>query len=82
MPIELQLILAGAAGSIVHEVVSDGSLKMPFLRDGQFYLGFLGGIVIGSFVGFLVDNNAVTALLAGYVGVSSIKKLLPPVLIP
>ncbi len=77
MPIEVQLILAGAIGSLAHDLVKENKLAMPRLSDGCLYLGFIGGMVVGAFVGFLVDNNMITALLAGYVGTSAIKHLLP-----
>ncbi len=79
MPYEVSLLLAGAAGSLVHEVVVDGSVRLPYLDGGRFYLGFFGGMIIGAFVGLLVDNNLLTALFAGYTGVSTIKHLLPEV---
>ena len=77
MPIELQLILAGAVGALAKDIVSDGCVQLPFLKDGKWFLGFFGGIIIGAFVGFVVDHSPLTAGLAGYVGVSAITHLLP-----
>ena len=78
MPIELQLILAGAVGAFAKDVVNDGCVQLPFLKDGKWFLGFIGGVIIGAFVGFVVDHSPLTAALSGYVGVSAISHLLPP----
>ena len=78
MPFNLQLILAGSVGALAKDLVVDGSVQLPFLKDGKWYLGFLGGMIIGAFVGYIVDNSPLTAALSGYVGVSAIAQLLPP----
>ena len=70
-------MLFGAAGAFVRSLIKDGSLSLPYISDRSLKLGFVGGMIIGAFVGFLVDHSALTALLAGYVGTSSISHLLP-----
>ncbi len=52
---------------------------MPFIKDGYFYLGFIGGMIVGAFVGYAVDHSPLTAALGGYVGTSAILHLLPTV---
>ena len=79
MPIELSFLLAGAFGAIAKDIVQDGCLKLPFLKDGDLVLGFIGGALVGAFVGFAVDNSILTAVLSGYVGTSAIQHLLPSV---
>ena len=70
-------LVAGALGALVKDCVKDGKIQLPFFQDGFFYMGFLGGMVIGAFVGWVVDSNLITATLAGYVGTSAISHLLP-----
>ncbi len=72
------LCLAGAFGSLAKDVLQDGRVQLPFMRDGYFYLGFIGGMIVGAFVGFAVDHSPLTAALGGYVGTSAIVHLLPP----
>ncbi len=77
MPDWILLLLGGAFGSIARDIVIDGRLKLPFLKDGDLVLGFVGGAFVGSFVGFSVDHSVLTAVLSGYVGTSAIRHLLP-----
>ncbi len=73
------LLLAGALGAIAKDIVQDGRLKLPSIKDGDLVLGFIGGALVGSFVGIAVDHSVLTACLSGYVGTSTIQHLLPPV---
>lgn len=79
MPIELALILAGACGAIAKDIVQDGCLQLPQKDGDKLVLGFIGGAIVGAFVGFAVDHSVLTAVLSGYVGTSAIQHLLPPV---
>jgi len=81
MPIELALLLAGACGAIAKDVVQDGCLQLPHIEGDKIVLGFIGGALVGAFVGFAVDHSVLTATLSGYVGTSAIQHLLPPVVI-
>lgn len=74
----LLYFVAGGLGSFVHLIVSDGKLQMPYFHDGYIVLGFLGGIIIGGFVGYAVDQNFLSAAMGGYVGISALTKILPP----
>jgi hypothetical protein len=76
------LLLAGALGALVKDVVQDGKLSLPKFKEGDLILGCLGGMLIGAFVGFAVDHSLLTAALSGYVGTSAIKHLLPPDSVP
>ncbi len=71
------LLLGGAFGAIAKDVVQDGRLKLPSIKDGDLILGFIGGAFVGAFVGYAVDHNVLTACLSGYVGTSAIQHLLP-----
>lgn len=78
MPLDLALILAGACGAIAKDIVSDGKLKLPSINNDDLVLGFIGGAIVGAFVGWAVDHSILTAALSGYVGSSAIQHLLPP----
>lgn len=70
------LFVAGAAGALAKDIIQDNSLKLPKRIDGELSLGFLGGLITGGMVGYLVDGNPVTAFLAGYAGTAMIGNLL------
>ena len=71
-------LVAGAFGALVKDIVQDGKISLPKLKDGDIILGCFGGMIIGAFVGIAVDSSFLTAALSGYVGTSAIKHLLPP----
>lgn len=71
------LLLAGAVGSLVKEILEKGRLKLPRLIQGELDLGIFGGMFIGAFVGAMVDGSYVTAAMAGFVGFSAIQSLMP-----
>lgn len=76
-PIELiKALLGGAVGSLAKDCLQDGVLCLPYKEDGKLYMGFIGGIVIGAFVGLIVDGSFTTAALAGYTGTSLITNLI------
>lgn len=69
--------IAGGVGALVKEIVEDNSLKLPNFKDGNFQMGFLGSLVIGVFVGYVIDGGILEAALAGFTGFSVIQSLLP-----
>ena len=76
---EMLLIIcfvAGAAGALAKDILQDNSLVLPRIVNGNFSLGFLGGMVTGGLAGYLIDGNPTTAFLAGYAGTSVIENLL------
>jgi len=72
----LFLFLAGACGSLAKDIVIDGKLQLPKIVDDALILGFIGGMVVGGFVGMIVDGSMVTAAMGGYVGISVIENLI------
>ena len=70
------LFLAGAFGSLVKDLVIDGKLTLPKIIDGDLILGFIGGMIVGAFVGYVVDGSMLTAMMGGFVGISVIENLL------
>ncbi len=77
LPDTLILFLAGGLGAIIRDVLIDGKLVLPKVEDGSLLLGFLGGVVIGAFAGYVVDNNPLTACLGGFSGYEIISNLIP-----
>jgi len=71
------LALAGGLGALVKDVVKDNKLIMPCYKDGSILLGFVGGVIIGAAVGYLVDQNAMTAFFSGYAGTQMLHSLMP-----
>lgn len=72
----LVLILAGAVGALVKDILEDGRISLPKKVNSDLILGFIGSMIVGAFIGFVVDNNPVTAGLAGYVGKAILEKLV------
>ena len=72
----LILFLAGAFGSLAKDILEDNELKLPKKTDGNFYLGFLGGMITGGLAGYFVDGQVSTAFMAGYAGTGLIGNLL------
>lgn len=70
------LILAGAIGAFVKDVVVDNKLTLPKYDNGSIALGFLGGVIIGASVGYLVDQNPTTAFFSGYAGSQILESLV------
>lgn len=71
------LIMAGAAGAMVKDLVKDNKLILPKYHDGCLLMGFLGGMVIGAAVGYVVDQNPTTAFFSGYAGSQMLAAFVP-----
>lgn len=70
------LIIAGACGALVKDLIEDGALQIPFRKDGKFYLGFFSSMIIGAFAGYAIDGGLLTAAMGGFMGSSTIAALL------
>ena len=70
------LVMSGAFGAVVKDLVQDNKLVLPKIQDGCLVLGFIGGMIIGAGVGYAVDNDPVTAFLGGYAGSQLIEQLI------
>jgi len=70
------LMLAGAAGAIVREILRDNSLALPKKINGKLFLGFIGSAIVGGFVGYFIDGSYFTAAMGGYVGISAFENLI------
>lgn len=71
------LFLSGAAGALAKDVFKDNKLVMPKFEDGALILGFVGGLIVGGCVGYLVDGQPATAFLGGFAGYQILESLLP-----
>jgi len=74
----LIFFIAGACGALVKDIIRDNKIKLPKKVNGEFSLGFLGGMMIGGVSGILADKDPVNAFLAGYTGASVIENLIVP----
>ena len=71
------LAIAGGLGALVKDVVKDNRLILPKYEDGSILLGFIGGVIIGAAVGYLVDQSPATAFFSGYAGYQILESLVP-----
>lgn len=69
------LALCGACGAFVKDIFKDNYITLPCFKAGKFYLGCIGGIIIGAVAGLVADNNPLTAFLAGFAGYQLIEGL-------
>lgn len=72
----LLLFVFGALGALVKDIVLDNKLVLPKLCNGEISLGFVGGVLSGAMIGYLVDNNLTTAFFSGYAGTAIFEQLL------
>ena len=70
------LLLAGAFGALIKEILDDNKLKLPKKIDGELALGFLGSLIVGAFAGWAIDGSLLTAAMAGFSGFAVIGKLV------
>jgi len=71
----IRVAAGGAFGALAKDIFVDGCLQLPVVKDKKIYLGFIGGLLIGAFVGISIDGTFITALTAGFTGASIITKL-------
>jgi fluoride ion exporter CrcB/FEX len=72
----ITVAIGGAVGALAKDCIEDNAIMLPHVQDGKLFLGFIGAIIVGSFVGMAFDGNFVTAALAGYTGKSVLENLL------
>lgn len=69
--------IAGAIGALAKDIFKDNRLQLPRIEKQTLVLGFLGGALVGAYIGFVTDRTFLTSALAGWVGVDAIRDLLP-----
>ena len=70
------LFFMGAMGALVKDILKDNRLVLPKKEKGELYLGCIGGMIIGAFAGYLVDNDPITDFLGGVGGTQLIENLV------
>jgi hypothetical protein len=58
--------LFGFLGALIKDLFEDNTLELPKIKDGKLYLGGIGGLIIGTVVAYLIDQNILLAFLAGF----------------
>jgi len=71
------LLAAGGGGALAKEILKDNCLTLPRIKNGELALGFVGAVIVGAFIGLMVDHSPLTAFFAGYTGFSAISHLIP-----
>lgn len=75
------LFIVGALGAITADILGDNALKMPSFSEKTFYLGFVGGAILGGIAGILIDGSYFTAMMGGFMGKEIIGKLANKVIL-
>ena len=70
------LFFLGALGALIRDITDDDGLQLPTLTQGKFYLGFVGGMIIGGVAGMISGDSLLGALTAGFAGYSVIVSAL------
>jgi len=61
-------VLAGAIGGFVNAVVSSDAFVLPSYSGRKIFWASLKSVIIGAFVGFVVNTHPVFSALMGYSG--------------
>lgn len=72
----LMLLMAGALGALIKEILQDNKVKLPKIISGELDLGFLGSMIIGAFAGYAIDGGFLTAAMGGFSGLAVIENLM------
>ena len=70
------IFLAGMGGAFVADILKDNCIELPKKIDGKFFLGSLGGFLIGGIAGVTIDGSLLTAFMAGFMGKEVITRLI------
>jgi hypothetical protein len=60
--------IVGALGAIISDILGDGYLELPKVSDRKFYPGFIGGLIIGTTIGYLIDQSLLLSFSMAYIG--------------
>jgi len=67
-------ILCGAIGGFVHSILHD-EILFPQFRGGKVFLGFVRPVLLGAFVGFLLDTHPVVSAVGGFVALDILRAI-------
>lgn len=68
----------GALGALVRDVLDDGVLQLPRIKDGIVILGCFGGFLLGGAAGLLTGGNLLLEFTAGFTGYAVLAALASP----
>lgn len=73
-----QHVIAGTIGGLIGELGRNQNvLVLPHrAKAGGIDLGFINGMLIGGFVGYIVDHNPALSGIAGYIGIKFVDYLV------
>jgi hypothetical protein len=66
-------VLAGAIGGFINAVVSSDAFVLPSVSGRKIFWASLKSVIIGAFVGFIVNTHPVVSALLGYSGTDVLK---------
>lgn len=72
----LLIFIAGLCGALTSDILKDNCLELPKKIGGKFYLGSIGGLIIGGFAGLAIDGSMLTAFMGGFMGKNIIINLI------
>lgn len=68
--------ICGIAGALAKDIFVDNAISLP-KRDGEtLFLGSLGGLIIGAFVGIVLDGSPLNAFAAGFAGIAILSSII------
>ena len=70
------IFIAGLCGAFTSDILKDNCLELPKKIGGKFFLGSIGGLIIGRFAGLAIDGSILTAFMGGFVGKNIILNLV------
>lgn len=74
-----ELIIAGIcgiAGALAKDIFVDNAISLPKKDGEKLILGSLGGLIIGAFVGIILDGSPINAFAAGFAGIAILQSII------
>jgi len=68
-------VLAGAVGGLINAIASADCFVLPSVTGRKIFLASLQSVLIGAFIGFIVDTHPVFSALLGYSGTNVLQVL-------
>lgn len=72
----LLIFLAGMGGAFIADILKDNCIELPKKIGGKFFLGSLGGLLVGGMAGMAIDGSLITAFMGGFMGKEIITRLI------
>ena len=68
-------ILAGAIGGFIKAIASAEYFALPLFSERKIFFASLKSVLVGAFIGFVVDTHPVFSALMGYSGMDVLETL-------